>query len=829
MKKAFKYVLFSFVASFAFLFVGMKVSASDFWTEIGDYSVINVEQEERYYFDKQDSDKYNYKFNYDYVIETTSYILDDGSYITYFYGLTESSTVNYVDIKGTWTNKIKDKFTMYKYNFTTKEFDTDNPVCNPDVNKSGSCNIDQVGLYKLITTGVDGNDKTTYVIYETEFYNMSFESVAYNKETKVVDVSIIIKTPKNLTSCSGIKVLINDVDVGLNGDCNISAIENTYGMYKITLEANKVPNVGVLNDAKISVTLDSNTISIDDAISYDVNSPALVSETDIEYYNKELFMEGFKITKEENAKYVLPKQSVALLKLSDDNAIEKVTINDVDCVVTLLEDKSYSAECLVDSATSGTSLAYKAIDSYGNELVLSMDVTYDTTLLPDGDELMAHIALDADTSTITATFEGEGYEDINAMYVFYGDDLTGAFEKGSDSLSLIPTYRYFGNVTVVVVDNAMNYQTVKLENVSFNNGYSLESFTINVDGDATTEIDITEKLNELLAIACGTDEECKASIKKNVKYGENVEELTGNVLPTYLDILNKKFKDNQCFKEACNKDVEIVVTYNVGNIEQEISMLYKFVDKLPTMETELEIQETLELEYGEFNVETNDMKIALYGDELVVSLIDGNDVRYSGKIVSAFIEYVDRSGNATLLDNLPYTYIGEVNNFGYYMLECKVQILKNETSGVNLEEAMYGKSFFVVVELKDTKIPTLTLVGEKEVTVKQNDVYKDAGYKCDDLSGCNVTVTYYLNDENNKVDSINTKVAGKYIIKFEAIDADGNKAPAAYRTVTVEAINSLNVTSIIIIVVVVLAFAAFITFGILHERKKNKKYQDRGE
>lgn len=829
MKKTFKYVLFSFVASFAFLFVGMKVSASDFWNEIGDYSVINVEQEERYYFDKQESDKYNYKFNYDYIIETTSYILDDGSYITYFYGLTESTAVNYVDIKGTWINPISDTFTMYKYNFTTKEFDTDNLVCNPGANKSGSCNIDQVGLYKLVTTGVDGNDKTTYVVYETEFYSMNFESVAYNKETKVVDVSMMIKTPKSLTSCSGIKVLLNDVEVGVNGNCNISAIENAYGMYKITLEANKIPDVGVLKDAKISVTLDANTISIDGAVSYDVNSPTLVSGTDIEYYNKELFMEGFKIIKEADANYVLPKQSVALLKLSDDNAIDKVTINDVDCVVTLLEDKSYSAECLVDSATSGATLAYKAIDSYGNETILSMDVTYDSSLLPDGDELMAHIALDADTSTITATFDGDGYEDINAMYVFYGDDLTGAFEKGSDSLSLVPTYRYFGNVTVLVVDNSMNYQIVKLENVSFNNGYSLEAFTMNVDGDATTALDITEKLDELLTIACGSDEECKSSVKKNVKYGEIVEELAENTLPTYLDILNKKFRDNSCFKQACNKDVEVIVTYNVGNIEQEVSMIYKFNDKILNLETQLEVDGELSLEYGEFNVETNDMKIALYGDNLFADLIDSNDVRYLGKVISSFIEYVDRDGNVEILDNLPYTYIGDVNKFGYYLLECKIQVIKNLTAGTDLEEPMYGKSFFIIVELKDTKMPTLTLVGEKEVTVKQNDVYKDAGYKCDDLSGCNVTVTYYLNDESNKVESINTKVAGKYIIKFEAIDADGNKAPAAYRTVTVEAINSLNVTSIIIIVAVVLAFVAFITFGILHERKKNKRYQDRGE
>ena len=223
-----------------------------------------------------------------------------------------------------------------------------------------------------------------------------------------------------------------------------------------------------------------------------------------------------------------------------------------------------------------------------------------------------------------------------------------------------------------------------------------------------------------------------------------------------------------------------------------------------------------------------ELKQKLYADELEVSLSDKAGVNYVGKILPVFVSYTSLDGNVRNIDNKSYDYINGVSEFGTYLLECRVKLITNISTGTNYTEDVYTKSFFINVELSDTTIPTLTLLGDSNVTIHQYDAYKDASAKCSDLSGCVVNVTYYKNEikEENIIDEIDTKIAGKYIIRYEAVDSAGNKSFEVIRTVNVVSMDELDATSIIIIVSVVVAFALFVTLGIILERKKTKRTKE---
>jgi hypothetical protein len=223
-----------------------------------------------------------------------------------------------------------------------------------------------------------------------------------------------------------------------------------------------------------------------------------------------------------------------------------------------------------------------------------------------------------------------------------------------------------------------------------------------------------------------------------------------------------------------------------------------------------EYTKTRVYDFEQLDLNDSHTKRDLFAETFIISLTDGYGTKYSGRINSRLIRYTDRSGNVYKINEL-YTYLGDNLDFGYYLLEGYVSI-----------DDGYGKSFFIEIELADKNKPVITLIGDATMEVKQNDVFKDPEFKCRDASGCKTDIKYFYQNENNEVDKIDTKTPGKYIIKYYAVDGDGNET-IAVRTVLVKNINSMNATSIIIILAVILVLVGSITIAIMHERKKNRE------
>jgi hypothetical protein len=835
MKKTLRYSFFSFILSFICLIFGSKVCASTgFWEEIGSstsnnggYDLIQTSRENSEKFKFSDEDKavsnYNYDFEYDYKITTTNYITDGNGKIYTFYGITGETSVSYENLVGSMFQGIDDKFTIYKYNFTGKEFDTDNIVCNPKKNTSGTCTIDTIGLYKLETSGIDGYSRNAYVLYEDSAARVDFDSIEYEASGKVLKLQLTVFDPRSLNSnnCAISNLKINDTSDSsiATKSCEFSWKSNSSYNAMINLDVSKTSSS--ITNGKISFSILGNDVSKDGVVNFDVKAPKI--KENIKYYNRNYLKEELKI-EYTNSNITITNNSVSRITASHENEIT-LRVNGYNiCTVESSSNNEVNYLCDISQLLPNegeTTLTYTIQDSFGNVTEVQNTLVIDAELLPSSDEILNYLTIDSNGKVIV-TNNNEENKYFSKACLFYGTSLVNqkqcVEDTTSDAIEITPAYAYKGHVIVLVSDNALNIAKAEYD-VDFKNGYDENDFKLNEEvalENKDDEFDFSENHSKLVGFA-NVDE-----IKTFVKYGDLLEEITDDnyKLPSYLVMLNEKFRDSTCASKSCDKSVEIYISYNVGGSEQTLSMFYNFTDKLPYIKDELSIEDVT-LEYGNVDIESNTVKNKLYGDGLSVTLTDGTN-NYSGKIVASFVQYTDRSGNATLIDNQPYTYIANSdNNVGYYLLECKVQLEIDDNTS-------YLKSFFIKVNLKDSKLPTLSLDGDEKVDIQQYDVYKDAGYKCSDASGCTVTINYYLNDESNKVDEINTKVAGKYIIVFEAVDGDGNKV-VAKRIVNVNPVNSLDTTSIIVIASVVVLFVLFITLGIIHEVRKSKKYKEKFE
>jgi hypothetical protein len=83
------------------------------------------------------------------------------------------------------------------------------------------------------------------------------------------------------------------------------------------------------------------------------------------------------------------------------------------------------------------------------------------------------------------------------------------------------------------------------------------------------------------------------------------------------------------------------------------------------------------------------------------------------------------------------------------------------------------------VQVRDTVIPTITLLGSTNVNHEQGTSYTDAGATAQDLPGENITGSIVVSG------TVNTSVAGDYILTFNVDDVVGNSALPVTRTVTV--------------------------------------------
>ena len=131
-------------------------------------------------------------------------------------------------------------------------------------------------------------------------------------------------------------------------------------------------------------------------------------------------------------------------------------------------------------------------------------------------------------------------------------------------------------------------------------------------------------------------------------------------------------------------------------------------------------------------------------------------------------------------------------SYEYYDGENTVEVSSIDTSKVGIYYIYYKISDSsgnvgvstrtVLVSKKNTGLPTISLVGDEVVTIKEGDSYTDSGAIANDSEDGSLT------DKIVVIGSVNTKVAGTYVIKYLVEDGDSNIASIT-RTVIVEPSN----------------------------------------
>ena len=129
---------------------------------------------------------------------------------------------------------------------------------------------------------------------------------------------------------------------------------------------------------------------------------------------------------------------------------------------------------------------------------------------------------------------------------------------------------------------------------------------------------------------------------------------------------------------------------------------------------------------------------------------------------------------ATALDN----YDGDITSSIVTVNPVDTAVVGVYTVTYNVTDANGNVAVEVTrtVNVVDTTVPVITLLGEATVTIEVGSTYTDAGATATDLSG-EISVI--------STGTVDTSVVGTYTVTYNATDASGNEAAAVSRTVNV--------------------------------------------
>ena len=219
--------------------------------------------------------------------------------------------------------------------------------------------------------------------------------------------------------------------------------------------------------------------------------------------------------------------------------------------------------------------------------------------------------------------------------------------------------------------------------------------------------------------------------------------------------------------EASNQEVDwkTLIEENVSdNDAQNITVT---VIETPTM-NEVGLQEvlyTLEDDSGNVRVDTIDVSIVDTTAPILTSAIESIRVPSRNEIDYQLTTTDNASGEIQIIFLTPSFNIENVST-------QTVRIQAKDASG-NLSEIIT-----IQVVIYDATPPTITLVGDAEITIEVGSVYEDLGAIVDDNHSNNLVATV-------GGDTVDVNTVGTYTITYDALDAEGNEATQVTRTVNV--------------------------------------------
>lgn len=129
---------------------------------------------------------------------------------------------------------------------------------------------------------------------------------------------------------------------------------------------------------------------------------------------------------------------------------------------------------------------------------------------------------------------------------------------------------------------------------------------------------------------------------------------------------------------------------------------------------------------------------------------------------------------------------GDKKNKGYFILTAK-------NDSIELQKKIHTNEVLSATPPIPEEIPPcvptppeITLIGDKEITLENGVQYKEEGVTITDDKDKDLKPTITFTKDGEKVDRINTTIAGTYTIYYNAIDTAGNKAKEVIRTVIVK-------------------------------------------
>ena len=150
-------------------------------------------------------------------------------------------------------------------------------------------------------------------------------------------------------------------------------------------------------------------------------------------------------------------------------------------------------------------------------------------------------------------------------------------------------------------------------------------------------------------------------------------------------------------------------------------------------------------------------------------------------------------GDATVTIEIGSTYTEELatalDNYGGDITSSITTISTVDTSTVGTYTVIYNVTdangnvaapIERTVNVVDTTIPVITLLGDATVTIEVNDTYADAGATASDTYDGNITDSIVDN-----VGTVDTSTVGTYTVIYNVTDANGNVAVEVVRTVNV--------------------------------------------
>lgn len=265
------------------------------------------------------------------------------------------------------------------------------------------------------------------------------------------------------------------------------------------------------------------------------------------------------------------------------------------------------------------------------------------------------------------------------------------------------------------------------------------------------------------------------------------------VLPSLMQIMesvgdNEEFSGCALKGKECKFVAYIEYSYKVNGVQQKRYVKLEFVDNTIKLGVDnFEGERVLEV-HSDFE---------LYNYKFYNSL--NVEVTFDSYSILRTIDFEDMNGNISNSDSV-YT-----NKLGTYTI--REQLLHGE-------EASFPIVYKVVV--KDTKAPTLTLNGDKEIVVKKGEDVKDIvkGIEVYDEFDKNIKIEYDLGGFNKNKE-------GKYTIKYWAVDSSGNRSNEITRTIIVE--NENSTTTYLILGGIGLFVLLVVIVGIVVERKKERR------